>query len=82
MRKTRKIIAIVIILCIAISAIPFKLFATEYGSGAQTVRVGLDNNPNGFVVQSVTVNGYPWLNNNDEYSTDDGQKTRQRRNKY
>lgn len=51
-----------------------RVYATEYGEGEYMLHVGMDE-LNGATINSLTVNGYNWTGEDDEFRTADGQYT-------
>ena len=72
MRKTKRMIAMIIAIVMLLAFIPFKAFATEYGEGNITLQISLDADDNNFSAHDVKVNGLNWTNGDNIYRSNTG----------
>ena len=72
MKKTNRIIALLIISSLILAAIPFKLFATSGGSGDYEFSMNIRNEGN-FSSITATVNATQWDNDQDIFRSENGQ---------
>ena len=72
MKRTKKLVAILISLIMVLSVVPFNVWGAESGEGNITLQIDITSNDNETTASEVKVNGATWTDHNDVFKTSDG----------